>query len=132
MWQSLLRPFIVLTIQIEARKGLKPPCYKNSDCFALTRNDNAIVITSEWNERSNPQKRNFIQSVLLRFVKQISQWQKFVNFINNKGFQPLVLTVQREARKGLKPPCYKNLDCFALTRNDKIFRNNENLLTSFN
>ena len=44
-------------------------------------------------------------------------------FLNNNVAVAHCVNIQREARKGLKPPCYKKVDCFvslAMTKKVKV------------
>ena len=87
----------------------------NLDCFTLFAMTYIFVIT-----RAKPEAK-------ARRWRVIQMW--IDAFLNNNGLHAVCLwqahcvNIQREARKGLKPPCYKKVDCFvslAMTKKVKV------------
>ena len=85
---------------------------KNSCSFLLTKKNQKITSFCQKEAKTTPFGIHCIILLgLSEFIKKL-QLQKFVNFINNKGFQPLVLTAQRKAHNGLKPHCYSRFGIY--------------------
>ena len=114
-------------------RDICPPLASNpicADCFAHARNDRYkkqtrndgknIVITMEWNDRSNP------KYILCFFDNNVAS----AHCVNNSKRSTQGV---RHRRPVGKTPCYKKLDCFAYARtrcaphgDDNIFCDNKN------
>ena len=108
------------------KSSLRGYCRSNPlylDCFAHARNDRYkkqsrndeknIVITREWNDRSNP------KYMLCFFDNNVASAHCVNN--SNRSTQGV-----RHRRPVGKTPCYKKLDCFTTVRNDRYKKQSRN------